>query len=112
MAFQGAHFTTCELWGYFEDQDLVGIIAFREGRIDQLYVVPSSQGRGIGTALLGIAKKSVRSRFRSFSLWTFQRNTNARWFYERRGFTLVKETDGSANAEKEPDVLYVWSSGL
>jgi putative acetyltransferase len=105
--FRERMFTTCELWGYFDNQDLVGIIAFREGWIDQLYVVPSSQGRGIGTALLEIARR----RFSFLSLWTFQRNTNARRFYERQGFTLVRETDGSANAEKEPDALYVWSSG-
>ena len=105
--FRERMFTTCELWGYFDNQDLVGIIAFREGWIDQLYVVPSSQGRGIGTVLLGIA----RSRFPFLSLWTFQRNANARRFYERHGFTLAEETDGSANAEKEPDALYVWSSG-
>ena len=40
------------------------------------------------------------------SLWTFQRNAAARRFYERRGFTLVEETDGSRNMEKEPDALY------
>ena len=105
--FRERMFTTCELWGYFDNQELVGIIAFREGRIDQLYVLPSSQGRGIGTALLQIAK----SQSRSLSLWTFQRNKSARRFYERQGFTLIKETDGSANEEKEPDTLYFWPSG-
>jgi putative acetyltransferase len=99
-------FTTCELWGHFDNQELVGIIAFREGWIEQLYVLPVSQGRRIGTALLQIAK----SRSRSLSLWTFQRNTNARRLYERQGFTLVKETDGSANEEKEPDAMYSWPS--
>jgi len=99
-------FAACEVWGWFDKQDLVGIIAFREGWIDQLYILPSSQGAGIGTALLGIAK----SRFPGFSLWTFQRNTRARRFYERHGFTLVRETDGSGNAEKEADVLYQWSA--
>jgi hypothetical protein len=44
-------------------------------------------------------------------LWTFQRNRDARRFYERQGFTLVKETDGSANEEKEPDAMYLWQSG-
>ena len=104
--FRERVFAACELWGWFDNQDLVGIIAFRDGWIDQLYVLPSSQSVGIGTALLGIA----RSRFPHFSLWTFQRNANARRFYERHGFTLVRETDGSANAEKEPDALYEWSS--
>jgi putative acetyltransferase len=102
--FRERIFATCQLWGYFDNQELVGIIAFREGWIDQLYVLPSSQRRGIGTALLAIAQ----SRFPSLSLWTFHRNKAARRFYEKQGFTLVKEMDGSANEEKEPDAMYRW----
>jgi hypothetical protein len=41
-------------------------------------------------------------------LWTFQRNAQARRFYEARGFALVEETDGAGNEEKEPDALYLW----
>jgi hypothetical protein len=44
------------------------------------------------------------------TLWTFQRNTAARAFYERRGFTAVELTDGSSNEESEPDVRYVWTA--
>jgi len=105
--FRERMFKTCELWGYFENQEVVGIIVFREGWIDQLYILPVWQGRGIGTALLQIAK----SQSHSLRLWTFRRNTNARQFYEKQGFTLVKETDGSANEEKEPDAMYLWKSG-
>jgi putative acetyltransferase len=104
--FRQRMFATCQLWGYFDNQQLVGIIAFREGWVDQLYVLPSSQRRGIGTALLAIAQ----GQFPSLSLWTFQRNKVARRFYEKQGFTLVKETDGSANEENEPDAMYRWSS--
>src|ERR1700740_2974741 len=86
--FRERVFAICQLWGHLDNQELVGIIAFRAGWIDQLYVLPSLQGRGIGTALLKIAQ----SRFPSLSLWTFQRNAAARRFYERHGFTLVKET--------------------
>jgi len=89
-------FATCQLWGYFDNQ-LISIIAFREGWVDQLYVLASSQRRGIGAALLAIAP----GQFPSLSLWTFQRNEAARRFYEKHGFTLVKETNGSANEEKE-----------
>ena len=42
-------------------------------------------------------------------LWTFQCNLGARRFYERRGFVLTEETDGSRNEEREPDARYVWS---
>jgi putative acetyltransferase len=64
-------------------------------------------GLGIGTALLDIA----RGAFSSLNAWTFQRNSAARNFYESRGFVKTKETDGAANAEKEPDILYFWSRG-
>jgi putative acetyltransferase len=102
--FRERMFTACQLWGYFDDNELVGIIAFREGWIDQLYVRPSSQGRGVGTALLRVAQ----GLHGKLSLWTFQQNAAARRFYERHGFVLMKETDGFLNEEKEPDAMYSW----
>jgi GNAT superfamily N-acetyltransferase len=102
--FRERLFATCQLWGYFDGKELLGFIAFREGWIEQLYVLPSSQGRGIGTALLQVAQsKSAHLR-----LWTFLRNTNARRFYQKHRFHLVEETDGSRNEEKEPDAMYAW----
>jgi len=43
-----------------------------------------------------------------FRLWVFQRNTQARDFYEHRGMRVVELTDGSRNEEHEPDALYEW----
>jgi hypothetical protein len=37
-------FVECRIWGYFNNQELVGIIAFREGWIEQLYILPTWQG--------------------------------------------------------------------
>ena len=99
-------FNTCQLWGSFERAKLVGFIAFRANWIDHLYILPSLQRRGIGTALLQVAKEQMQE----LSLWTFQRNLAARRFYERHGFLLVDETDGAHNEEKEPDALYTWRS--
>jgi GNAT superfamily N-acetyltransferase len=98
-------FPACRVWGRFDGDELSGIIAFRDGWIEQLYVLPAVQGRGIGTELLDVAKGA----FERLELWTFQRNAPARRFYEARGFTLVEETDGARNEEKEPDVRYVWT---
>jgi GNAT superfamily N-acetyltransferase len=100
-------FATCQLWGSFDGSVLNGIIAFREGWIDQLYVLPDAQGRGTGTELLDVAKRA----FDRLQLWTFQRNVKARGFYEARGFALVEATDGTRNEEGEPDARYVWSAG-
>ncbi len=98
-------FTECQVHGAFEGGALVAIIAFRSDWIDQLYVLPEVQGRGVGSDLLQVAKRE----FDCLQLWTFQRNPSARRFYEARGFALVEETDGARNEEKEPDARYTWT---
>jgi GNAT superfamily N-acetyltransferase len=102
--FRERLFKTCEVWGAFDGAAMIGIIAFRQDWVDQLYVLPTDQGRGIGTELLRVAPNSLDR----LHLWTFQRNLRARRFYEARGFALVEETDGARNEEKEPDALYLW----
>lgn len=102
--FRNVVFDECEVWGSFDGPSLTGFIAFREGQIDQLYVLPAYQGRGVGGELLAVAK----ARYSELHLWTFQRNNEARRFYERRGFVAAEQTDGSRNEEREPDVRYVW----
>jgi ribosomal protein S18 acetylase RimI-like enzyme len=103
--FRERVFGACEVWGAFDGAAMTGIIAFREGWIDQLYVLPEAQGRGVGTELLRIAQRA----FGSLQLWTFQRNAKATGFYQARGFVSVEETDGLRNEEKEPDALYRWT---
>jgi GNAT superfamily N-acetyltransferase len=98
-------FKTCTLWGAFDRDVITGMIAFHDGWIEQLYVLPEAQGRGAGTELLDVAKCASER----LQLWTFQRNARARCFYEARGFALVEETDGTRNEEKEPDARYLWT---
>jgi GNAT superfamily N-acetyltransferase len=100
-------FPTCRVWGRFDGDELCGIIAFRDGWIEQLYVLPVAQGRGIGSDLLDIAKGTCDR----LELWTFQRNAPARRFYKARGFALVEQTDGARNEEREPDARYLWTRG-
>jgi len=84
--------------------EVVGYIGFDPAWINHLYILPESQGQGIGPALLEKALADGRPR----RLWTFQQNTRARRFYESRGFALIALTDGSGNEEKTPDALYEW----
>jgi GNAT superfamily N-acetyltransferase len=98
-------FKTCRVWGRFDQDALSGLIAFRDGWVEQLYVLPAAQGRGVGTELLDVAKRACER----LELWTFQCNERARRFYEARGFALVEQTDGARNEEKEPDARYVWA---
>jgi ribosomal protein S18 acetylase RimI-like enzyme len=75
--------------------------------IDQLYVHPTHVGRGVGSRLLAHALASAP---RPLRLYTFQQNTGARRFYERHGFAALRFSDGSANEERCPDVLYELTS--
>ncbi len=79
---------------------IVGYMQLVGAELEQLYVLPAWQGRGIGTALLNAAKARSPN---GLSLWTFQQNAKARSFYERHGFQPVGYTDG-CNDEREPDV--------
>jgi GNAT superfamily N-acetyltransferase len=100
-----------EIWVAEEDARLLGFLAIRHSvtqdweTLEKLYVEPDEQGRGIGTALLDMAKEL---RPEGLYLWVFQKNEGGRRFYERHGFHLVRLTDGEHNMEREPDALYAW----
>jgi ribosomal protein S18 acetylase RimI-like enzyme len=104
--------------GYFRDHILkenkvsvveldnrpVAFMAMRGDFIDQLYVHPDYQNRGIGKALLKCARELSPEHV---WLYTLQINTNTRIFYENNGF--VAEKFGiSPPPESEPDVEYHW----
>jgi ribosomal protein S18 acetylase RimI-like enzyme len=97
-------FPKAEIWLGERAGVIAGFIAFRPGWVDQLYIHPAHQGRSIGSMLLELAKKSEPE----LRLWTFQCNKRACRFYERHGFRIEQQTDGSANEERQPDFLYVW----
>jgi ribosomal protein S18 acetylase RimI-like enzyme len=97
-------FISSEVWVAEFDEVVAGFIAFRDGVVQQLYVVPKNQRRGIGSALLSVAK----SMSDTLHVWTFQCNDGARRFFEKHGFQAAQETNGARNEERQPDMMYVW----
>lgn len=71
--------------------------------ITQMAVDPGLVCNGIGSLLLAHALRTLPLPIR---LYTFQANAGARRFYERHGFSAIEYTDGMANEERCPDVLY------
>lgn len=94
-----------ETWVAVDEDEVIGFISLGEHAIEQLYVAPERTGNGVGSRLVQRAKDL---RPRGLELWTFQVNRGARRFYERHGFVVAEETDGSGNEERQPDVRYVW----
>lgn len=94
-----------ETWVVTVEGVVVAMMVLGDEELDQLYLDPAWQGRGIGDRLVEVAKQR---RPAGLALWTFQVNEPARRFYERHGFVAGECTDGHRNEEREPDVRYRW----
>jgi GNAT superfamily N-acetyltransferase len=71
----------------------------------RLYVHPDRWGSGIGSLLHDAAVAAAyEAGARSLDLWVLERNTRAREFYERRGWTLVP---GRVLQNDPPDIIDV-----
>ncbi len=95
-----------EVWVAAANRGILGFLALDGEMLDQLFVAPAMQRRGVGDRLLAKAKELSPRRLR---LYSFQKNTPARNFYEARGFVAIDFNSGERNEEQEPDVLYEWT---
>ena len=87
------------------DGQPVGFACLEGDLLDQLFVLPGWQGKGIGSLLLDDVKTLRPDGFR---LYTFEKNLAARAFYERRG--CVETGRGFSEQEQEADIAYRWNS--
>jgi len=76
------------LWVATRHRELVGMLAIRksEASVDQLFVLPSAQGCGVGRLLLQQAMQEMPN---GFTLRTAAANTGARAFYEKADLKLL-----------------------
>jgi ribosomal protein S18 acetylase RimI-like enzyme len=89
------------------DEKIVGMIAYNEREISQLYIHIDYQGMGIGQTLLNKVKEQSSGRL---TLFTFEVNKNAQRFYEKNGFHIIGR--GHENEENLPDIQYEWNSKI
>lgn len=96
-----------ELWVAEEAGGIFGFLSFGPSRDEDrpgqsevytLYVVPEAWGRGVGSALMEVLPATD-----PVSLWVAERNTRARSFYARHGFT----PDGAREAGHHVPVIRV-----
>ncbi len=97
--------TARAVWVAESDGEPVGFATVDRDWLDSLYVVPRAARRGVGSAMLDLAKAA---RPDGFCLWVFEANEPARRFYRERGLIDLERTDGSANEERTPDVRMAW----
>ena len=87
------------------DEEVVGMIAYNDSEISQLYIHIGYQGIGIGRTLLDKAKAQSSGKL---TLYTFEVNEKAQRFYENHGFEIIGR--GHKNEENLPDIKYEWIS--
>ena len=92
-------------WVAVSGDDVLGFVAVDDGRLEQLYLRPDRRREGIGTLLFRRAQQVEPA---GFTFAVFARNAPARAFYERLGCSVIGESDGRDNEEREPDVTYAW----
>lgn len=97
--------TTHDVWLAEAGDELLGFATLTQTWLESLYVAPTAQRSGVGSALLEVAKAQ---RPGGFGLWVFESNVPARTFYARHGLVELERTDGSGNEERQPDVRMVW----
>lgn len=86
-----------------DNNKVVGMIAFNENEINQLYIHNDYQGKGLGRKFLELSKANSKG---ILTLFTFEVNHNAQRFYEKNGFRIIGR--GYENEENLDDIKYEW----
>ena len=92
MLKQHHHFLVAEL-----DEEPVGFASFSPApekgvyKLHKLYVRTDIQGRGLGKALINAVLEEIQPRQAQALLLNVNRHNNARNFYEKLGFRIIKE---------------------
>lgn len=94
-------------WVAEEGGKIAGFMSLNGDLLEELYLTPHSQGKGIGSELINKAKELNPKGLKTY---TFQINKLARDFYEKHGFVAISFNNGERNEENEPDVLYEWKN--
>lgn len=76
-----------ETWLYEENGVVIGFIGMMGNEIGGLFVLPNHQSKGIGTTLVKFICKS----FDELEVEVFKENKIGRAFYDKYGFTKMKE---------------------
>ncbi len=93
------------VWVAEVGHQIVAYASVSDGFLNNLYVLPDHQRRGIGSALLSKVKMHLPGGVR---LWTFEPNGAAIRFYERHDFATIERSDGRTNEENVADRLMAW----
>jgi ribosomal protein S18 acetylase RimI-like enzyme len=82
----------------YDDKEPVGFAAFSLAapgiyKLHKIYVLPSRQGKGMGKYIIDELVKMMKTKGASALQLNVNRHNKAKTFYEKIGFTVIKEED-------------------
>ena len=85
-----------ETWVYEDNNKIVGFISMMDNEIGGLFVLPNHHSKGIGTQLVNF----IKPLHNSLEVEVFDKNTIGRAFYDKYGFTKIKQySHAESNSE-------------
>ena len=72
-------------------------------KVDQLYILPEYQGKGIGAACMKRIIDDANAEQKPVTLQVLRINTRATAFYQRLGFTIVDENATHFQMKRPPE---------
>ncbi len=91
---EGQHFYIC-----YEDEQPKGFASWswtekgKYAKLNKIYVLPNTQGTGIGRTLLEFIEKTTANQ-QATALWLcVNRHNKAKSFYEKQGYKVLREED-------------------
>ena len=94
-----------ETWVYENESGVVGFISMIDNEIGGLFVLPKNHSLGIGTQLVNFVSKL----YDTLEVEVFEKNKIGCAFYDKYGFTLIKEFNHKESGER---VLRLSSFGI
>ena len=80
-----------------ENQEFVGFVSYEincepnKTKIHKIYVLPETQGTGIGKQLFGVVKTKAQENQQTAIFLNVNKYNTAQNFYQKLGFTIIKE---------------------
>jgi len=71
----------------------IGLMEPRTYKLHKIYVLPSYQGKGAGKFIINEMITAIKQKGATSLLLNVNRNNPAKGFYEKLGFTVIKEED-------------------
>ena len=71
----------------------IGLMEPRTYKLHKIYVLPSYQGKGAGKFIINELITAIKQKGATSLLLNVNRNNPAKGFYEKLGFTVIKEED-------------------